>query len=117
MVSCERSVHPWTIVHQSEDKWRAAQDYSVGTNARVVTRPFSLPTFWDVGKVVGPNTHFGCRDLRDGFWATTIRKSSRHHLMVRHPATGALLRCTARRDIVTPLQPVVSHSLGSEVAM
>lgn len=89
------TVHPWTVVRQSEDKWRACQDYSVGTNRRVVTSPFSLPSVWDVRRVIKPDSHFAKMDLRDGFWATTIRRSSRHHLMVRHPASGELLWCTS----------------------
>ena len=89
------TVHPWQIVRQSESKWRAAQDYKMGTNQRVVTSPFTLPDASDVRHVVGPDSHFGKYDLRDGFWSVGIAPASRHHLMVRHPATGQLLRCTS----------------------
>ena len=51
-------VHPWTVVHQSADKWRAAQDYSPCTNTRVVSKPFSLASVRDVRRIVGPGTHF-----------------------------------------------------------
>ena len=97
------TVHPWTVVHQSEEKWRACQDYSVGTNRRSITAPFTLPRAQDVAPLLvapvagveGSGTHFGSRDLRDGFWCTTIRRECRHHLMVSHPSTGRLLRCTS----------------------
>ena len=97
------TVHPWTVVHQSEEKWRACQDYSVGTNRRSITAPFALPRAQDVAPLLvapvagveGSGTHFGSRDLRDGFWCTTIRRECRHHLMVSHPSTGRLLRCTS----------------------
>ena len=97
------TIHPWTVVHQSEDKWRACQDYSVGTNRRTITAPFTPPSAWDVAPLLvrpvegveGSGTHFGSRDLRDGFWSTTIRPECRHHLMVSHPSTGRLLRCTS----------------------
>ena len=85
--------HPWTIVHQSDDKWRAAQDYSCYTNERVGHKPFTLPTVWDAAAVVRPDSHFAKYDLRDGFWAVGVARESRHMLMVRHPATGRLLWC------------------------
>ena len=28
----ESAVHPWTVVQQGADKWRACHDYSTGTN-------------------------------------------------------------------------------------
>jgi len=40
-------IHPWTVVHQSSEKWRAAQDYSVGTNRRVISKPFTLTSVRD----------------------------------------------------------------------
>ena len=89
------SVHPWTVVHQSTDKWRSCQDYKAGTNPRVISEPFSLCTAHEVGHVVGPDSHFAKFDLRDGFWSVPVATASRHHLMVRHPATGRLLRCTS----------------------
>ena len=87
--------HPWTVVHQSEDKWRAAQDYSRFTNRRVGSKPFTLPTVTDVSRVVGPDSHFAKYDLRDGFWSVPVAERSRRYLMVRHPATGQLLWCTS----------------------
>ena len=53
------------------------------------------PAASDVRHVIKPDSHFGKYDLRDGFWSCGVRESSRHHLMVRHPATGQLLRCTS----------------------
>ena len=87
--------HPWTIVHQSDDKWRAAQDYSQYTNPRVGGAPFTLPAWSDATKVVKPTSRFAKYDLRDGFWGVPVAASSRPHLMVRHPATGRLLWCTS----------------------
>ena len=87
--------HPWTVVHQSEDKWRAAQDYSRFTNRRVGSKPFTLPGVTDVTRVVGPDSHFAKYDLRDGFWSVPVAERSRRYLMVRHPATGRLLWCTS----------------------
>ena len=80
------SVHPWTVVHQSADKWRSCQDYKMGTNTKVISEPFTLCSPSDVASVVGPDTHFGKFDLRDGFWSVGVAERSRHHLMVRHPA-------------------------------
>ena len=37
-------VHPWLVVHQSEDKWRACQDYKNGTNLFNDSPPFNLPS-------------------------------------------------------------------------
>jgi len=88
-------VHPWTVVHQSADKWRSCQDYKMGTNLRVVSQPFTLCSAHEVSQVVGPDSHFAKFDLRDGFWSVPVARGSRHHLMVRHPATGRLLRCTS----------------------
>lgn len=88
-------VHPWTVVQQGDDKWRACQDYSVGTNVGTLRIPFTLPRVSDVGSVVSVDSHFAKYDLRDGFWCTTVRPECRHHLMVRHPASGQLLRCTS----------------------
>jgi len=89
------SVHPWTVVHQAADKWRSCQDYKGGTNPRVISRPFTLCSASEVKRVVKPDTHFAKYDLRDGFWSVPVATHSRHHLMVRHPATGRLLRCTS----------------------
>ena len=96
-------VHPWTVVHQSADKWRAAQDYSVGTNRRMVTKPFTLSSVREVRRVVTPGrTRFVKYDLRDGFWIAPTHQSSRPHLMVRHPSTGRLLWCRSRGGIAPP---------------
>ena len=89
------SVHPWTVVHQSADKWRSCQDYKLGTNTRVISTPFTLCRASEVSRVVKQDSHFAKFDLRDGFWSCPVAEASRHHLMVRHPATGALLRCTS----------------------
>ena len=35
------TVHPWTCVHQSADKWRACLDVSVGTNRWARSAPFA----------------------------------------------------------------------------
>ena len=86
-------VHPWTIVEQGP-KWRACQDYSGGTNTAVRSAPFTLPTTWDVRKFVKPGkSYFAKYDLRDGFWSVPVAKGCRHRLMMRHPATGRLMRC------------------------
>jgi hypothetical protein len=89
------SVHPWTVVHQSADKWRSCQDYKSGTNSRVISSPFTLCSALEVAAVMKPDSHFAKFDLRDGFWSVPVATDSRHHLMVRHPATGQLLRCTS----------------------
>ena len=39
--------HPWTVIHQSADKWRATQDYSVFTNTRVGSKPFTMTSVRD----------------------------------------------------------------------
>jgi hypothetical protein len=83
--------HPWTVVLQHGDKWRAAQDYSRCTNQRVGRKPFTLPSVWDVRSVLRPSSYMAKYDLRDGFWSVPVAESSRPHLMVRHPATGRLL--------------------------
>ena len=88
-------VHPWTVTDQGDGKWRACQDYSDGTNRRVLSKPFNLPSVWDVTKVWKPGSRFAKYDLRDGFWSVPVGESSRRHLMVRHIATGRLLWCTS----------------------
>ena len=86
------AVHPWTMAFQG--KWRACQDYSGITNRAAVSAPFGLPVTWDVKKVIIPGkTHFAKYDLRDGFWAVPVHPDSRRCLMMRHPATGRLMRC------------------------
>ena len=89
------SPHPWTIVHQSADKWRAAQDYSQFMNSRVGRRPFTMTSVGDAVRVVKSSSRFAKYDLRDGFWAVPVADQSRPWLMIRHPATGRLLWCTS----------------------
>jgi hypothetical protein len=89
------SVHPWTVVQQGADKWRSCQDYKMGTNTKVISEPFSLCAAREVASVITPDSHFAKFNLRDGFWSVPVHTGSRHHLMIRHPATGQLLRCTS----------------------
>ena len=84
-------VHPWVVVRQGE-KWRLCHDYSVGINRFVPTVPFRLPTPWDVRSVLVPTSHFAKYDIRDGFFHVPIHPDSRHHMVVRHPGTGGLMR-------------------------
>ena len=107
--------HPWTVVHQSADKWRAAQDYSRYTNGRVGSIPFTLPSVWDAAKVVGPDSHFAKYDLRDGFWAIKTHPDSRAFLMVRHPATGRLCWCKSL-PFGYKLSPLIFCDLTESVA-
>ena len=90
-----RCVHPWTIVDQGGGKHRACQSYDVGLNRVTRTAPFALPSAWDVGRLLGPDSHFVKHDLRDGFWGVRINRASRNHFVLRHPITGMLVRCTA----------------------
>ena len=85
------TIHPWTIVDQGGGKWRLCHDYSVGTNRRVPTASFSLPSVWDVVPVIRPGSHFAKYDIRDGFWHVPIAEDSRCRLVVRHPGTGRLI--------------------------
>ena len=84
-------IHPWVVVNQGKDKWRACHDYSVGTNLTAASAPFGLPTVWDLRKVVKPGSFMVKNDLRDGFFAVPVEAGSRKHLVVRHPATGRLM--------------------------
>ena len=87
------AVHPWTIVSQGS-KWRACQDYSAVTNRAARSAPFVLPTPWDVRKLIKPGkSRFAKYDLRDGFWGVPVSDQSKNCLMMRHPATGRLMRC------------------------
>ena len=88
------SVHPWTIVQQGPDKWRACQDYSGGTNLHADSRPFRLPKVTDVRHVCKESSQFAKYDIRDGFWHVPIHEGSRNKLLMRHPASGRILRCT-----------------------
>ena len=93
LLRSQATVHPWTVVFQ-KDKWRACQDYSSGTNLEADSAPFRLPSVFDVRKVVKPTTYFAKWDLRDGFFHIPIHPDSRNRMLVRHPITGLLLRCT-----------------------
>ena len=87
-------VHPWTIVDQGGDKWRLCHDYSVGTNLHVATAPFVLPSPFDVRRVVREGSHFAKYDIRDGFFHVPVHPASRNRMLIRHPVTGRLMRCT-----------------------
>ena len=85
-------VHPWTMAFNGE-KWRACQDYSVGTNRVAASAPFGLPTPWDVRRMIRSDTHFAKYDLRDGFWRVPVKEELRRRLVLRHPANGRLVWC------------------------
>ena len=85
-------VHPWTMDLKG-GKWRACQDYSIGTNRGAASAPFGLPTPFDVKRVLGPESHFAKYDLRDGFWRVPTSEGLRKRLVMRHPATAKLLWC------------------------
>ena len=87
-------VHPILLVAQGKGKFRACHDYSRGTNRKARSAPFALPSVWDARSVVKPGSHFVKYDLRDGFFAIPVHPQSRNRLVVRHPATGRLLRCS-----------------------
>jgi len=89
----EQVVHPILLVAQGKGKFRACHDYSRGTNNTAWTAPFLLPSVWDARSVVKPGSFFCKYDLRDGFFSIPIHPDSRNRLVVRHPATGRLLRC------------------------
>jgi hypothetical protein len=91
-VLSESTVHPWTMAQQGA-KWRACHDYSVGTNRRVPSAPFALPTVWDVRPLLKRGSRFAKYDLRDGFWSVPVHPDSRHRLVMRHPGTGRLMWC------------------------
>ena len=88
----ESTVHPWTMAQQGA-KWRACHDYSVGTNRRAASAPFSLPTAWDVRPLLKRSSRFAKYDMRDGFWSVPVHPDSRHRLVMRHPGTGRLMWC------------------------
>jgi hypothetical protein len=89
----ESTVHPWTMAQQGA-KWRACHDYSVGTNRRVPSAPFGLPTVWDVRPLLKRGSRFAKYDMRDGFWSVPVHPDSRHRLVMRHPGTGRLMWCS-----------------------
>jgi len=84
-------IHPWLVVHQSEEKWRACQDYKHGINLFNDAPPFHLPSVWEARRVVKPGSYFAKYDLRDGFWHVPIAASDRRRLLVRHPMNGRLM--------------------------
>ena len=92
-VQATSQIHPWTVVAQGPDKWRACLDMSVGLNRDVRSMPFGLPTVWDVRRVVKPTSCFAKADLRDGFFSVPIHPGSRNRFVMRHPGTGRLMRC------------------------
>ena len=93
-VEAVSTIHPWTIVDQGGGKWRLCHDYSVGTNKRVATAPFALPSVWDVLPEVTESSCFAKYDIRDGFWHVPIADDSKKRLVVRHPGTGRLIWAT-----------------------
>lgn len=86
-------VHPILLVSQGKGKFRACHDYSRGTNIAARSSPFALPAVWDVRAALKPGSYMCKYDLRDGFFAVPVHPDSRNKLVVRHPATGRLLRC------------------------
>ena len=84
-------VHPWLVVHQSLEKWRACQDYKHGTNLFNESPPFHLPSVWEARRVVKPGSYFAKYDLRDGFWHVPVAAADRRRLLVRHPMSGRLM--------------------------
>ena len=89
-----RIVHPWQVALK-EGKARACQDYSGGLNLATLSKPFGLPTAWDVKRRMCADTHFAKRDLRDGFWAVPIASKHKNLFVLRHPSTGRLVRATS----------------------
>lgn len=92
-VLANQVVHPILLVAQGKGKFRACHDYSRGTNKTARSSPFGLPKVWDARDAVKPGSYFVKYDLRDGFFAVPVELGSRNRLVVRHPATGRLLRC------------------------
>ena len=87
------TVHPWTVVQQ-KDKWRACHDFSVGTNLEADSAPFRLPSTFDVRSVLKPSSYMAKYDLRDGFFHVPVAPESRNRMLIRHPVSGRLMRCT-----------------------
>ena len=86
-------VHPILLVAQGKGKFRACHDYSRGTNNTSRSAPFMLPSVWAARDVVKGGSYFCKYDLRDGFFSIPVHENSRNKLVIRHPATGRLLRC------------------------
>ena len=87
-------IHPWLVVQQGSDKWRACQDYKHGTNLFNDALPFNLPSVWSVRRVIKKGSFMAKYDVRDGFWHVPVKESARRRLLVRHPTNGRLMRAT-----------------------
>ena len=89
-------VHPWLVVQQGSDKWRACQDYKHGTNVFNDSLPFNLPSVWSARRVIKTlrGSFMAKYDVRDGFWHVPVKRSARRRLLVRHPTNGRLMRAT-----------------------
>ena len=87
-------VHPWLVVHQGSDKYRACQDYKNGTNLFNDALPFNLPSVWSVRRVIKEKSFMAKYDVRDGFWHVPVKKEARRRLLVRHPTNGRLMRAS-----------------------
>ena len=87
-------VHPWLVVQQGSDKWRACQDYKHGTNVFNDSLPFNLPSVWSARRVIKRGSFMAKYDVRDGFWHVPVKRSARRRLLVRHPTNGRLMRAT-----------------------
>ena len=85
-------VHPWLVVHQGSDKYRACQDYKNGTNLFNDALPFNLPSVWSVRRVIKKGSYMAKYDVRDGFWHVPVKPAARRRLLVRHPTNGRLMR-------------------------
>ena len=85
-------VHPWLVVHQGSDKYRACQDYKNGTNLFNDALPFNLPSVWSVRRVIKKGSFMAKYDVRDGFWHVPVKPAARRRLLVRHPTNGRLMR-------------------------
>ena len=85
-------VHPWLVIQQGSDKWRACQDYKNGTNLFNGALPFNLPSVWSVKRVIKRGSFMAKYDVRDGFWHVPVKPSARRRLLVRHPTNGRLMR-------------------------
>eukprot|EP00966_Prymnesium_polylepis_P077810 1802946-Prymnesium_polylepis.1 len=83
----------WFIPYCWWRRERESLELATTTNRKARSAPFALPSVWDARSVVKPGSHFVKYDLRDGFFAIPVHPQSRNRLVVRHPATGRLLRC------------------------
>ena len=67
-------VHPWLVVQQGSDKWRACQDYKNGINLFGDSLHFNLPSVWSVRK---DTEYLGARE---GAVLSTSRSTSREQM-------------------------------------